>query len=94
MPLYDFTGVRRFENYFTGGRLTPAGRALGYAIGAGTIGATVAKNALSLEPQVFNKAPGIRQAPAMSYDFKRNPTLGASGALTMALADMNPPGQY
>lgn len=93
--LADLKGVRRFENAFTGARLTGKGHLLGSALGVGAVAGKAMYGNSSPKPQVFNKAPGIRQAPAMSYDFKNNPNMGVSGALTLALGDIESPlGKY
>lgn len=93
--LADFKGVRRTENAFTGARLSGAGHFLGGVTGAGYIAGKAKYAGSGIEPQVFNKAPGIKQAKAMSYDMKRNPTMGVSGSLTLALGDIeNNIGKY
>ena len=91
----DTKAIRRPENLFTGARLTPTAHALGSIAGAGSIGYSMLKNEAGIRPSFSKEVPGISQAPAMSYDFKRNPTMGSSGALTLALSDMQgPPGKY
>ena len=91
MKLMRGSGVRRFENAFTGAQATTAGHALAFSIGVGMTMAPTAKKAIDLQPERTRKAPGIHQAPAMNQDMKRNPTMGASGALSLALSDVNNP---
>lgn len=78
-------GVRRFENFWTGYNLTPLGHGITLGVSAGMIGYAVINNKY-FGPKILNEVPGIQQAEAMSYDFRSNPGLGASGDLTLALS--------
>jgi hypothetical protein len=83
--LTSFDSTRRLENLFTGARLTKTGHAAATTVGAGMVGKELLSNSIK---QKGNVATGIRQAPQMSFDMKKTPNMGASGALTLALADV------
>lgn len=87
MDLLTHSGTRRFENAFTGKKLTPGARIGTSALAGGMIGKEVIENKMGTK--VLNKTPGIHNAPGMSYDQKTTPTMGASGSLTLALSNFN-----
>ena len=84
MNLLNFTDPRRIENFMTGAKLTGGAKAGVNSLALGSIGYSGIKN--SITPQIGNKTPGIRQAPQMGFDMRRTPTMGANGALTLALS--------
>lgn len=81
----DFAGKSRFENFGTGLRVTPVGRVVTGGAAVGMIGKSLFDNKFG-NPKILNEVPGVQMAEAMSYDFKSNPGMGASGALTLALS--------
>ena len=84
MNFLDFTDARKLDNLFTGGRLTAGGKTTVGALGAASLGYSALSKGIT--PDVSKVAPGIRQAPQMSFDMKRTPNFGASGSLTLALS--------
>lgn len=85
MNLMDFKAVRRPENFMTGARLTPAGHALSAGLAAGNAAYKGIKSSMSIRTQ---ELPGIHKAPVMGADMRQSPTMGSSGALAMALSDI------
>lgn len=85
----DFAAVRRPENFMTGARLTPSGHALSAGIGAAN---SVAKGITGATEIKTQKIAGIQKAPVMGADMRQSPTMGSSGALATALADMEQAG--
>lgn len=79
-------GVRNFNNVFTGINLTNTGRAFAYTTAAATVGYNFLRSSNSRNQ--FYTAPGIYQPLAMTYDGRSNPTMGADGALTLALSKL------
>lgn len=86
MSRFAYIGVRNFNNMFTGIHLTNAGRALAYTAAAATVGYNFLRS--SNPRNQFYTAPGIYQPLAMTYDGRSNPTMGADGALTLALSKL------
>lgn len=83
------TGTRSFDNLFTGIGLTGAGKSLAY-LGAGTaLTYQYAKKNLPEDPLRFANSPtGIVAPLAHSFDGRSTPTMGADGALTLALSKL------
>lgn len=95
MSRFANIGVRNLNNVFTGISLTGAGRALAYTTAIGAVGFKALRNQ-TIPNNIFghniaaqaHATPGIHQPLSMMYDGRSNPTMGADGALTLALSKL------
>lgn len=88
MSFGSFGKRRMWENAFTGYGLNKTGHAITGGLAAGSVGANIAANKY-FKTKIGDTAPGIHNAARLNYDMKANPTMGASGNLTLALSKFN-----
>jgi hypothetical protein len=81
-------GTRTIDNLFTGAKLTGVGHAVAGLYGGAKITKALTKNSLGMSQQNVQPTPGLTSAPQMSYDGRRNNTMGADGDLALALSKL------
>lgn len=78
---------RRFDNFFTGVKLSRASRGITMGLTAGAILKETTQNAMT--PTVMNTEPTIATPPSLNRDGSQNQILGASGEMIFALNELS-----